>query len=117
MESAWLLLVIILICCIYLPAKRRRRYVANKLILKKKLEAKKGNMGNYMKELAERFIGKDVFIKLLDGNADGIIREVTDNGIVLDRKNGPMVVNLDYVVKLYEYPHNKKGKRSTVWEM
>jgi len=25
--------------------------------------------------------------------------------------------NLDYVIKLREYPHNKKGKRSTIMDM
>lgn len=73
--------------------------------------------GKIMRELAERFIGKDVYINLLDGRADGVIKEVTDNGIVLENKNGMQVVNLDYVVELREYPHNKKGKRSTIMDM
>jgi len=46
-----------------------------------------------------------------------VIKEVTDNGIVLENKNGVQVVNLDYVVKLREYPYNKKGKRSTITDM
>ncbi len=47
----------------------------------------------------------------------GVIKEVTDNGIVLENKNGVQVVNLDYVIKLREYPYNKKGKRSTITDM
>ena len=58
-----------------------------------------------------------VYINLLDGRADGVIKEVTDNGIVLENKNGVQVVNLDYVVKLREHPYNKKGKRSTIMDM
>lgn len=54
---------------------------------------------------------------MLDGRADGVIKEVTDNGIVLENKNGVQVVNLDYVIKLREYPYNKKGKRSTIIDM
>jgi hypothetical protein len=38
-------------------------------------------------------------------------------GIVLENKNGVQVVNLDYVIKLREYPYNKKGKRSTIIDM
>ena len=49
--------------------------------------------------------------------ADGVIKEVTDNGIVLENKNGVQVVNLDYVIKLREYPYNKKGKRSTIIDL
>ena len=53
-----------------------------------------------MKELAQRFIGKDTYIKLLDGNADGIIKEVTDSGIVLENKGNLQVINLNYVIKI-----------------
>ena len=67
-----------------------------------------------MKELAQRFIGKDVYIKLLEGNADGIVAEVTDSGIILENKYGLQVVNLDYVMKIREYPY-KNGKRGTLW--
>ena len=67
-----------------------------------------------MKELAQRFIGKDVYIKLLEGNADGIIKEVTDSGIVLEYKENMQVVNLDYVINIREYPY-KNGKRATLW--
>lgn len=67
-----------------------------------------------MKELAERFIGKDVYVKLLEGNADGILKEVTDSGIVLENKNGLQILNLNYIMKIREYPY-KNGKRATVW--
>ena len=67
-----------------------------------------------MTELVQRFIGKDVYIKLLEGNADGVVTEVTDNGVVLDNNGKLQVVNLDYVMKVREYPH-KNGKRATIW--
>jgi len=67
-----------------------------------------------MKELVERFLEKDVIIKLIEGTADGVVKEVTDKGIVLLNKQGTQVVNLDYVLKIREYPY-KNGKRGTVW--
>ena len=75
---------------------------------------KEKNWRSQMKELAQRFIGKDVYIKLLEGNADGIIKEVTDSGIVLEYKENMQVVNLDYVINIREYPY-KNGKRATIW--
>lgn len=84
---------------------------------KGKINNSQRSAGKIMRELAERFIGKDVYINLLDGRADGVIKEVTGNGIVLENKNGVQVVNLDYVVKLREYPYNKKGKHSTITDM
>ena len=119
MENMWYVyfLLFIALLLIYLPKKKRRRYVANRILVKNRIRNREGEEGNFMRELAERFIGKDVYINLLDGRADGVIKEVTDNGIMLENKNGMQVVNLDYVVKLREYPHNKKGKRSTIMDM
>ena len=67
-----------------------------------------------MKELIQQFVGKDVYIKLLDGNADGIVKEVTDSGVVLEYKGNLQVLNLDYVIKVREYPY-KNGKCATLW--
>ena len=96
MDNTWFIYYLLLMLIIlYFPWKRRKRYAAKRIMKK----------------------GKDVYINLLDGRADGVIKEVTDNGIVLENKNGVQVVNLDYVIKLREYPHNKKGKRSTIMDM
>ena len=75
---------------------------------------KKGKEKIIMRELAERFIGKDVYMKLLEGTADGVVKEVTESGILLENKDGIQVVNLDYIMKIREYPY-KNGKRATVW--
>ena len=67
---------------------------------------------NIMYELAKRFIGKDSIINLLDGSVDGVITEVTEGGIVITKSEKEQVVNLDYVMKIREYPY-KNGKRAT----
>lgn len=115
MQTTWYLYFIffIIVFCIYLPQKRRRRYIGKQLIAKKKLMQE--NYGrDEMKELIQQFVGKDVYIKLLDGNADGIVKEVTDSGVVLEYKGNLQVLNLDYVIKVREYPY-KNGKRATLW--
>ncbi len=116
MENMWYVyfLLFIALLLIYLPKKKRRRYVANRILVKNRIRNREGEEGNFMRELAERFIGKDVYVKLLDGTADGIVKEVTDNGIVLEYKDNQQVVNLDYVMKIREYPY-KNGKRGTIW--
>ena len=104
MENMWYVyfLLFIALLLIYLPKKKRRRYVANRILVKNRIRNREGEEGNFMRELAERFIGKDVYVKLLDGTADGIVKEVTDNGIVLEYKDNQQVVNLDYVMKIRE---------------
>ena len=68
-----------------------------------------------MQELAKRFIGKDVLINTVaSGTIDGILKEVVGNAVVVEKDGDENVVNLDYVIRLREYPKNKKGKRKTV---
>ena len=74
---------------------------------------KKGDTS--MQELAKRFIGKDVLINMISqGTADGILKEVSENAAVLEKDGQTTVINLDYVVRLREYPKNKKGKRKAI---
>ena len=97
MDNTWFIYYLLLMLIIlYFPWKRRKRYAAKRIMKKGKINNSQRSAGKIMRELAERFIGKDVYINLLDGRADGVIKEVTDNGIVL---------------------HNKKGKRSTIMDM
>ena len=45
---------------------------------------------------------------------EGIIKEVTD-GAVLVEKNGKLeAINLDFVIRIREYPRNKNGKKKSV---
>ena len=118
MDKTWYIYYLFLmIIILYFPWKRRNRYAAFRFMKIGNINYSLRCAGKIMRELAERFIGKDVYINLLDGRADGVIKEVTGNGIVLENKNGVQVVNLDYVVKLREYPYNKKGKHSTITDM
>lgn len=69
-----------------------------------------------MVELAKRFIGKDCVISSFDSNHqfDGVVKEVT-NGAVLIEKNGKLeAINLDFVIRIREYPRNKKGKKKSI---
>lgn len=101
-------MLFVLVFLIYIPRKKRRTYITNRII------TEKGSGSAVMKELAERLIGKDVYVKLLEGTADGVITEVTDSGMVLENKNGLQIVNLNYIMKIREYPY-KNGKRATIW--
>lgn len=116
-NSTWTVYFILFVAIflIYLPRKKKRRYAANRQMLKNKIADKKGIGREIMRELAERFVGKDVYIKLLEGTVDGVISEVTDSGIVLENNGNAQVVNLDYVMTIREYPHNKNGKRAAIW--
>ena len=62
-----------------------------------------------MVELAKKFIGKDCLIYAFDSNHQitGVIKEVTD-GAVLVEKNGQLeAINLDYITKYINSIINK----------
>ena len=69
-----------------------------------------------MKELAKKFIDKECIIASFDGNHqyDGIIKEVTEGAILIEKDGKIESINLDFVIRIREYPRNKKGKKKSV---
>ena len=69
-----------------------------------------------MKELAERFIDKECVIYSFDGTHQfvGVIKEVTDGAILVEKDGKTEAINLDFVIRIREYPVNKKGKKVSV---
>ena len=69
-----------------------------------------------MKALAKRFIDKECLITAFDSNHqfEGVIKEVSDNAILVEKKESVEAINLDFVIRIREYPRNKKGKKKSV---
>lgn len=109
MHNWWLfyLLIFVLFIPLFIDKKETSKYI--------EARTKKRNGDKEMQELAKRFIGKDVLINTVSsGTADGILKEVVDNAIVVVKDGKESIINLDYVIRLREYPTNKKGKRAIV---
>jgi len=69
-----------------------------------------------MKELAKNFIGKDCLIYSFDGGHQysGTIKEVSDGAVIVDNNGSLEAINLDFVIRIREFPKDKKGKRKSV---
>lgn len=69
-----------------------------------------------MKELAKRFIDKECVISSFDGNHqyEGVIKEVTDGAILVEKDEKIEALNLDFVIRIREYPRKKNGKKKTI---
>ena len=67
-----------------------------------------------MVELSKRFIGKECIISTFNNQLAGTIREVSDGAILLEGKEGAEAVNLDFVVRIREYPRKKNGKKKSI---
>jgi len=74
-----------------------------------------------MKELAKQFIGEECIIYTIasnDGSIQGVIKEIDDGGMVIERNSGGWeIVNLDFVNRIRQYPRKKNGKKKDiVWD-
>lgn len=103
--------MIFLLIIIFVMLRNRKAVVARKIIKNRKME---GNTN--MKELAKRFIDKECLITAFDSNHqfEGVIKKVSDNAILVEKKESVEAINLDFVIRIREYPRNKKGKKKSV---
>ena len=100
--------LIFLFIILYILYCNRRSVVARQTIQKRKAG---GNIE--MKELAKRFIDKECVISSFDGNHqyEGVIKEVTDGAILVEKNGKIEALNLDFVIRIREYPRKKNGKK------
>ena len=107
--SIYIPIILLLILCVM--SRNRRAAIAKKIIQKRKTEDP-----TEMKELAKRFIDKECVISSFDGNHqyEGIIKEVTDGALLVEKNGSVEALNLDFVIRIREYPRNKKGKKKSV---
>ena len=103
--------ILVLLIVIFVLLRNRRAVVARKIIKKRKLEC-----NTEMKELAKRFIDKECMISSFDGNHqyEGVLKEVTDGAILMEKDGKIEAINLDFVIRIREFPRNKKGKKKSV---
>ena len=111
MEPSTYLPIVVLLIIVFVLLQNRKAVVAQKVI--KKRNAKEQTE---MIELAKRFIGKDCLIYAFDSSHQfqGVIKEVSDGAILIENAGSIEAVNLDFVIRIREYPKNKKGKKKSV---
>ena len=105
--------VILTVLIIFFCIRRRRRTAA---VAWQILNQRKQNKENVvMKELAKQFIGEECIIYTItsnDGSIQGVIKEIDDGGMVIERNSGEReIVNLDFVTRIRQYPRKKNGKK------
>ena len=108
MNSASFVPIFVLFLVIFIMA-RNEKMIMQKLIKKRKSEGKVE-----MLELAKRFIEKECIIYTFNNQYTGIIKEVSDGAMLIENSGNVEVINLDFVVRLKEYPRKKNGKKKSV---
>ena len=85
-------------------------------IIKKTIQKHKSEDKAEMIELAKKFIDKECLIYAFDSNHQftGTIKEVTNGALLLENNGTLEAINLDFVIRIREYPKSKKGKKKSV---
>ena len=114
METFLPLLIILFLVILPLLARRKRAAAVRQFLNRKK----QNKESNEMKELAKRFIGEECIIYTItsnDGSVQGVLKEVEDGGLVIEKTTGETeIVNLDFVTRIREYPRKKNGKKKSI---
>lgn len=68
-----------------------------------------------MTELAKRFIEKECLIYTFNGNQiTGTIKEVCGGALLVENGGTVEAINIDFVMRIREYPRKKNGKKKSV---
>lgn len=104
----------IIIVIIILFALRQKNVTDNIRRIKRKKKVKGRAL---MNEVINKYIGKECLVYVSGVSAaavTGTIISVDDNWVVIKNKDGEETVNLDYVVRVKEYPRNRNGKKKSI---
>ena len=110
MTPSYYIPIILLLLIVFVFMRGQKLMVIKQLIKKRKAEDK-----IKMTELAKRFIDKECLIYTFNGNQiDGIIKEVGDGALLVESNGTLEAVNIDFVMRIREYPRKKNGKKKSV---
>lgn len=111
MHSSQYLIFLCIFIILYIAFRTRKLAVARRMIKKRKTEVRTD-----MISLAKQFIGKECLLYSFDGNHQyqGVIQEVSDSAVLVEKDGKLEAINLEYVIRIREYPKNKKGKKKSI---
>lgn len=111
MRLPYCFIPILVMFLIMFTVLRRNNLVAARNAIKNRASEDKAQM----LELAKKFIGKDSLLYSFDGSHfDGVVKDVADGAVLIEKNGSLEAINLDFVIRIREYPKNKKGKKKSV---
>ena len=85
------------------------------IIVKKIITNKRKEENTQMIELAKKFIDKECIVYSFNGSQIiGTVKEVSGSALMLENNGVLEAVNLDFIVRIREYPKKKNGKKKSV---
>ena len=102
---------IILLWVIIFINMRQEKTLIKRIISKKNGKSKEKEE---MVELCKRFIDKECIIYTYNSQIEATIKDVTDGALLIDVNGEEQAINLDFVIRVREYPKKKNGKKKSV---
>lgn len=105
------IIVMFIVFFLILRTRIGKAVIGIKIIKKSKMED-----NTKMIELAKRFIGKVCLIYAFDSNHQfqGTIKEVSNGAILVENSGTIEAINLDFVIRIREYPKSKNRKKKSL---
>ena len=100
------ILILIIVLCI--------QHRNEKVWIKNHIQRKKRKEQTEMLELAKRFMEKECIIYTFNNQLEGTIKEISGNALLIENKGKLEAVNLDFVVRIREYPRKKNVKKQSL---
>lgn len=107
MQTSYFIFFIIFIV-LFIQRRKEKMWVINYIRRKKRKEPIE------MLELAKRFLEKECIIYTFNNQLEGIVKEINGNALLIEKNGTLEAVNLDFVVRIREYPRKKNGKKKSV---
>lgn len=102
--------IFIMLLLVFIMLRGQKQMMLRQLIRKRNPEDK-----IKMTELAKRFIDKECLIYTFNGGQiNGTIKEVGDGAILVESNGTVEAINIDFVMRIREYPRKKNGKKKSV---
>ena len=73
-----------------------------------------------MNEIIKQFENKDCLVYTMNSQITGVISKIGEGWIEITGEKEKSVVNTDYIIRIREYPKDKRGKKKSVvldWKM
>lgn len=66
-----------------------------------------------MSELLRNYLGKECIIYTINSQLTGTISDVADGWISVQNNKNVEIINVDYIIRVREYPLRKTGKKKS----
>lgn len=96
--------IMLVMILIWIYEKRNKECIAAVRLRNQKVE------GDKMEAMAKQFVGKTCLVTIFGGSTvKGILREVQEHALLLEKKGKPQIINLEFVTCIEEIPQKSKG--------